>query len=179
MMASKLLKTQTAPSKIELKIDRTFQRISQGYSALLEVLLSNRALVIGFALFVFASIPLAFKYLPTELIPVEDKGLLKVSSKGPNNANLDYMEASAKPFEKLGLDNIPEIAFTQVVAGKSNLNEASMNVVLKDWSERTRTQDEVMKAFNKLSKEYAPVKFSAYAMPEINTANPVRRSVWY
>ena len=47
------------------------------YDAMLHAVMQKRIVVILFAVIVFASLPLLFKFIPSELAPSEDKGVMR------------------------------------------------------------------------------------------------------
>ncbi|WP_268093382.1 efflux RND transporter permease subunit, partial [Enterobacter sp. JH612] len=82
-----------------------------------------RPVFIGFAIIVFASLPLLFKFIPSELAPSEDKGVIMLMGTAPSNANLDFMQNTMNDVNKI-LSDQPEVAYAQVFTGVPNANQA-------------------------------------------------------
>ena len=64
----------------------------QKYEKMLTAVMAHRPVVIAFAIIVFASLPILFKFIPSELAPSEDKGVVVLMGTAPSNANLDYIQ---------------------------------------------------------------------------------------
>src|SRR5205823_14289993 len=88
-------------------IDRTFSRLAEAYGKRLERSLDYRPVTALFAAAVFAA--LAFMYLNTkaELAPEEDQGVLFALTKGPQYANLDYLNSYGTELTK-AFSSFPE-----------------------------------------------------------------------
>ncbi|MDH2927494.1 efflux RND transporter permease subunit [Lonepinella koalarum] len=172
MMSSTLLKAQgnTAkdqPSKLEQKIQRSLTTLNQHYESLLDSFLARPKTMLAFALLIFISIPLSFRFLSSELTPVEDKGSLVLIGQAPDYVNLDYTVASSSAFEKQLRQHIPELEFTQFIAGFRGFNQAIVITTLK--SERKRSLSEIQNAMNQIGNQFAPASFTSFARPEVNT----------
>src|SRR5437588_8606006 len=95
-----------------------------------------------FAVAVFAA--LAFMYLNTkaELAPEEDQGVLFALTKGPQYANLDYLDAYGDALDK-AFTSIPEAELRFVVNGRFGPNQGIAGVILKPWGERARSAQQI------------------------------------
>ncbi|HMS82507.1 MAG TPA: efflux RND transporter permease subunit [Nitrospira sp.] len=89
--------------------------------------------------------------LPSELAPLEDVGWFSGFLTAPQGATLRYTDTYAKELETL-LQAVPEIAhtYTMVALGDrpTRVNRAESWVTLKDWKERTKSQQEVVADVN-------------------------------
>ena len=92
MMCAKMLRANEEPGKFERTVHDLLDRMTARYDAMLHAVMQKRIVVILFAVIVFASLPLLFKFIPSELAPSEDKGVMAVLGTAPSNANLDYIE---------------------------------------------------------------------------------------
>ncbi|NMV23354.1 hypothetical protein HKB23_13200, partial [Vibrio parahaemolyticus] len=72
--------------------------------------------VIVFAIIVFASLPVLFKFIPSELAPSEDKGVVVLIGTAPSNSNLDYIQNTMDDVNKI-LSDQPEVEYAQVFNG--------------------------------------------------------------
>jgi multidrug efflux pump len=118
MMCAKMLRANEEPGKFERTVHDLLDRMTARYDAMLHAVMQKRIVVILFAVIVFASLPLLFKFIPSELAPSEDKGVMAVLGTAPSNANLDYIENTMADVNKV-LDDQPEIAYSQVFSGCS------------------------------------------------------------
>lgn len=89
--------------------------------------------------------------LPSELAPLEDTGWFSGFLIAPQGATLRYTDTYAKELESL-LRTVPEIAhtYTMVALGDrpTRVNRAESWVTLKDWKERTTSQQEIVAGLN-------------------------------
>ncbi len=113
MMCSKMLKAHQAPSKFEQKVHSVLDRMTNRYAKMLNAVMLHRPVVIGFAVIVFASLPLLFKFIPSELAPSEDKGVVVLMGTAPSNANLDFIQNTMNDVNKI-LSEQPEVQFAQL-----------------------------------------------------------------
>lgn len=168
MMSSKLLKDNSQPSKLEQGIEHTLGKVNKMYEYALSIVMSNRKCMIAFAMVIFATLPVLFRGLSTELTPVEDKGAFMVMGTAPSNVNIDYIQNAMKAVEENVLST-DEAQFSLVISGAPNSNQAMNIVTLKDWNDRNRSQNQVMKELNEKNKAVPEVSASAFAFPEIDT----------
>lgn len=166
MMSSKMLKHES--SKFEEKVNRTLTKVTNTYSYVLSLVMQARKSVLVFAVIIFATLPTLFMSLSSELTPVEDKGAFLGMVTAPSNVNVDYVQQATKPYEDM-LNNTPEKQYSQVIAGAPNTNKALVITTLKDWSQRSRSQAEVMADLTKQAATIPEVSVSAFAFPEIET----------
>jgi len=87
----------------------------------------------------------AFRALPTELTPPEDRGVLQVRLDGPDGVNLDYtdrqVEQAVAALEPLRQQGLIERIYT--VTGRWDLQRGEVVAPLVDWDERDASQQEL------------------------------------
>lgn len=166
MMSSKMLKHES--SKFEEKVNRTLTKMTNIYTYILSLVMQTRKTVLIFAVIIFATLPTLFMSLSSELTPAEDKGAFLGMVTAPSNVNVDYVQQATKPYEEI-LNKTPEKQYSQVIAGAPNTNQALVITTLKDWSERSRSQAEVMADLTKQAATIPEVSISAFSFPEIET----------
>ena len=168
MMSSKLLKAHTAPSKLEVRIEHTLAKVNRIYTAVLSIMLNSRKTVIAFSVIIFATLPILLTSLSSELTPTEDKGAMLGMATAPANVNVDYIQTAMEQYEEI-IRGVPEVQFSQIVAGRPNSNQAIAIMVLKDWAERKRKQPEIMKELNAKAVHIPEVSVTGFSFPEIST----------
>lgn len=166
MMSAKILKHES--SKFEEKVNRTLSKLTSGYTYILGLVMQARKAILLFAVIIFATLPILFSSLSSELTPAEDKGGFLGMVTAPSNVNVDYVQQATKPYEEI-LNNTPEKQYSQVIAGAPNTNQALVITTLKDWAERSRSQAEVMADLTAKAAMIPEVSISAFAFPEIET----------
>ncbi|ELV8717989.1 multidrug efflux RND transporter permease subunit VmeD [Vibrio vulnificus] len=166
MMCSKMLKAHEKPSKFEEKVHHVLDGMTNRYEKMLKAVMDHRPVVIGFALIVFGTLPVLFKFIPSELAPSEDKGVVMLMGTGPSNANLDYLQNTMNDVNKI-LSDQPEVQFAQVFTGVPNSNQAFGLATLKPWSQRQASQAEITKRVGGLVSNVPGMAVTAFQMPEL------------
>ena len=166
MMCSKMLVANEEPNRFEKKVHHILDNMSDRYERMLNAIMTRRPVIIGFAVIVFATLPLLFKFIPSELAPSEDKGVIMLMGTAPSTANLDYMQNTMNDVNKI-LSNQPEVAFAQVFTGVPNANQAFGIASMVPWSQRTTSQAEVAKRVGELVKDVPGMAVTAFQMPEL------------
>ncbi|MCL9776582.1 multidrug efflux RND transporter permease subunit [Vibrio methylphosphonaticus] len=166
MMCSKLLKANETPSKFEQKVHHVLDKMTARYEKMLSAVMLHRPVIIGFAIIVFASLPMLFKFIPSELAPSEDKGVVMLMGTGPSNANLDYLQNTMNDVNKI-LTEQPEVQFAQVFTGVPNSNQAFGIASMVPWSQREASQAEVANRVGQLVSNVPGMAVTAFQMPEL------------
>ena len=168
MMTSKLLKDHSVPSKLEERVNRTLTKINNAYAYVLDLVMANRKCMVFFAAIIFATLPIMFKSLSSELTPTEDKGAFLAIGSAPSNVNVDYVQAAMAPYQKI-LTETEEVQFAMTISGVPSTNQSLNVVTLKDWKDRSRSQAQVLAELNTKAKGIPEVSVSGFAFPEIET----------
>ncbi|AAW87019.1 acriflavin resistance plasma membrane protein [Aliivibrio fischeri ES114] len=166
MMCSKMLVANEEPNRFEKKVHHILDNMSERYERMLNVIMTRRPVIIAFAVIVFASLPLLFKFIPSELAPSEDKGVIMLMGTAPSNANLDYMQNTMNDVNTI-LSNQPEVSFAQVFTGVPNANQAFGIASMVPWSQREASQAEVTKRVGTLVQDVPGMAVTAFQMPEL------------
>jgi len=166
MMCSKMLKSNHQANRFERAVESTLSGLTDRYARLLDKVMTRRPAVVLFALLVFISLPLLFKYIPAELAPNEDKGALMMMSKAPANANLDYIENSMRVITG-ELSKQPAVQSTLGISGIPNANQAFGIAIMKPWSQRDQSPKELATTLTPMFDSVASVATTAFQMPEL------------
>ncbi|AWA04537.1 multidrug efflux RND transporter permease subunit [Aeromonas hydrophila] len=170
MMCAKMLKANEEPGKFESKVHHLLDRMTVRYDAMLHAVMQKRIVVVLFAIIVFASLPMLFKFIPSELAPNEDKGVMAVLGTAPSNVNLDYIQGTMEQVNKV-LDEQPEVAFSQVFSGVFNANQAFGIASMVPWSQREASQKEVLERVGKLVENVPGMSITTFQFPELPGAS--------
>ncbi|MEZ9232812.1 multidrug efflux RND transporter permease subunit [Vibrio amylolyticus] len=166
MMCSKMLKANEEPSKFEKTVHSILDRMTNRYSRMLRAVMAHRPVVIGFSVIVFSVLPVLFSFIPSELAPSEDKGVIMLMGTAPSNANLDYMQNTMNDVNTI-LSDQPEVSFAQVFTGVPNANQAFGIASMVPWSEREASQAEVANRVGGLVTAVPGMAVTAFQMPEL------------
>lgn len=166
VMCSKMLKAHTKPNRFELMVHGLLDRMTNRYERALHAVMQHRPVFIAFAVIVMASLPLLFKFIPSELAPSEDKGVVVLMGTGASNSNLDYLQNTMDEVNNILVDQ-PEIQYAQAFSGVPASNQAFGIASMKPWSQREASQSEVTDRVGKLMKDIPGMNVSAFQMPEL------------
>lgn len=139
MMCAKMLRHQDKHMKIFTIMENIFIAFEQSYRRMLNW--SLKTVLVGLTLAVLAGVGSWFLVgqLPSEMSPLEDRGVFMSFSIAPDGASLAYTDHYLKQAEAL-LQQIPERVGVFSVAGMGgNVTEGLSFVELKDWQERDRS----------------------------------------
>ncbi len=170
MLSSKVLR-HTPPKGLTHLLDQGFMRIRGLYDRSLHAALNFRPLVLLAAACVLISIPALFLGAKSELAPAEDQGLILAEGTGPATATLDYLGRYAVPIRKV-FDSFPETRRVFQINGIAPPGGAGNNAVIaginmKDWSERTRTQMQIMPLVQEKLSKITGLQVVAFAKPPL------------
>nr|WP_051680558.1 multidrug efflux RND transporter permease subunit [Vibrio rhizosphaerae] len=166
MMCSKMLVEHGTPSGFERRVHAALDRITSRYEKMLSAVMLHRPVVIAFALIILASLPVLFKFIPTELAPSEDNGVVMFIANGQSNANLDYMQRTMEHVNDI-LTKQPEVELNLEFTGVPKSNQSLGFSVMVPWSQREASQSDVQKRLQGLLKEVPSMSVSAFEMPEL------------
>ncbi|MDE2461943.1 MAG: efflux RND transporter permease subunit, partial [Gammaproteobacteria bacterium] len=169
MLSSKVLR-HTPPQGLSHLLEKVFTRLREVYDASLHAVLHFRSLVLLVAACVLISIPLMFVFTKSELAPTEDQGLILVSGTGPATATLGYLNKYAVEIRKI-LQSFPETAHVFQINGIS-LGGGGNNTLIagsnmKDWSQRSRTQMQIMPLVQQKLNQITGLQAVAFAKPTL------------
>jgi multidrug efflux pump len=144
MMCSKLLREHESHGRLYNLLERGLNAFNRGYRRFLEATLRVRPLVVVVALAVAGASYLLLTGLKSELAPVEDRGVLFTAGSAPEGSTIDFTARYAAEFEEL-LNQVPEVEHFFIIAGSGTVTELVSFSQLAPWSERERTQMEIVR----------------------------------
>jgi len=164
MLASRLGTTTHKKHEPELQgpFGRFADLLARLYAGILEMCLRLRYLVLA-ACLGFAALGWgAFKLLPQEITPSEDRSLIQIRLTAQQGSNLNYMSKKTQEVENL-LDpyrESGEITDILTTVGGGGVNRASIVATLAPWSERKRSQQDIQAELQKKLANVAGVRVS-------------------
>ena len=150
MLSSKMLKRREKQQWIYEKTEPFFVWLNQHYNNTLESFMGNRWLSGLIVLVATAMIYLFVQFLPTELAPLEDRGVFRVIATGPEGATFDYMDEYALEISEIVEHEVPEansiITITSPgFTASASVNSAFIIAKLDDVQNRKRSQSEIVR----------------------------------
>ena len=138
MMCSKILSADISNGRLVQYIDNFFGHLRKKYLHVLHSLLDTRSIMLVFSAVVLLVLPYLYLKTPQQTAPEEDQGFFFVVGTVPQYATLNYIEAYTKPFDKI-YKSFPEAEHYFTINAASPMS----GLVLKPWSERSKTQFEL------------------------------------
>ncbi len=156
MLASKILRPASGSGWLARRVDRGMDALKTSYRNSLQAMLGRRIAVFGMAgliLLVAGGAAVMFLSLPNELVPAEDRGRVTVRVQGPEGAGFDYtrrimlgLEPILAEYREAG--EVDSYLISAPGFGGGSFNSGNAVLTLKDWSERSRSADEIAQELN-------------------------------
>jgi HAE1 family hydrophobic/amphiphilic exporter-1 len=140
-----------------------FGRASVGvYARALDACLGAPLVVlIGAVLFAGASL-VAYRYLPEELSPPEDRGLVMIRVTTPQGATIDYTDEQMRKVEAATASLLKSGEATAVFSNaRSNGDGGFLFITLAPWAQRTRSQMEITAELNRRLQTIPGIRVAA------------------
>lgn len=139
MMSSRLLKAHQGEGNFLYRvIERGLHGLTRVYKAVLTRLLAWKWLVMGAAALAIVIMATTFKSLPSELSPIEDRGVIVSIGIGPEGATPAYFDRYAQQVENI-YGQLPERLSTFLIIGFPDETKFISFNRFKPWAERQRT----------------------------------------
>ncbi|MDP2713312.1 efflux RND transporter permease subunit [Rheinheimera sp.] len=121
-------------------------KVLDGYRRSLHVALDNAWLVFIASLIAAVAAISLYTVLDNELMPAEDRGSIRIFARGPDGVGLNFMDRQADKMEQILLPyvNGGNIDSIYTVVGQWDPNLVFITVPLKNWSERDRSQQDII-----------------------------------
>ncbi len=154
MLASRL-PDQTRQSAFKRKINQTLaglgNALSAAYFSTLRFFLSIPHVSLSMAVVLAGAGVIGMKQVNQELLPQEDRGMLRIMLTGPDGASLNYADRQAEILESILYPYKHKGIITDIftVVGFYDKNRCFSFAVLKPWEERTISQMELEEEINK------------------------------
>jgi multidrug efflux pump len=150
MMCARLLKPHSGhgKSKLETWLDARFDWLRNGYERRLHSALETRGVIAVFGVVVLVSCVFLYMTAPKEPAPLEDEGFIFAVGSADAYTTLDYVERYTEELESAARD-VPEIndffLFNGGFGGGGGASNSAMGgFVLKPWSQRDRSTNQVL-----------------------------------
>jgi len=141
-MASRMFKPGEGRTGFAARVDRFFHNLAEWYERRLGSLIRRPWLVLSGTVALVLVAGLAFRALPTEFAPTEDRGVLFVGLDAPEGASLDYTERQLQqlediiyPYKESGLIRRMNLRVGSNFGG-GEVNAVRGFLVLSPWGDR-------------------------------------------
>ena len=151
-------------------LPRLGQRFASAYRQSLSVVLERPLATLFSALLFAGGAALVYQALDKELIPSEDRGIVRVFASGPDGTGVNYMDRQTQKIEDI-LRPIVESGEAQSLyslVGMWDPNRSFMSMPLADWSERDRSQQEISDSLRGPLSEIPGARVSVWGGNSLN-----------
>lgn len=148
MLNAKLIRKKQQHGRFYEMTEPFFVWMNTTYESLLHRFMQVRWLAVVIIFIAGGLIFLLGKSLQSELAPLDDKSFLRMSITAPEGTSFDYMDAYMDKLVEFIVDSVPEKKVCLSVtapsfAGSGAMNTGYVRLVLKDPSQRARSQQMV------------------------------------
>ena len=141
-------------------VEKLLRNLDSGYQRTLRQVLRLRWMVMLMALGIAGLGGLLLTQLKSELSPTEDRGTIIVSGNAPEGASFAYTQRYAEQVEAI-LQDIPDLRSALLIVGAGDVTRMNSFARLKDWSERTTSQQETVQKLLPKLRAIAGIQASA------------------
>ncbi len=145
MLCAKVLRVPHEHGAVFKVLEQGFNAIAERYATLLQTALRHRGVVVAGTVVTVALAFVLYKNLKQELIPDDDRGFFLVVAFGPEGSSLAYTDGYVRQVEQI-IGKTPGVQgyFTIVGGFAGGVNRAFVGVILKDWSERKNSVQQLV-----------------------------------
>ncbi len=163
MLNAKLIRKNEKKSRFYTRTEPFFVGMENMYRNALAAFMKKREW--AYVIIAVATVMIFWigKYLPSELAPLDDRSLMRISVTAPEGASYEYMDHFMDKISNLIIDSIPEKKSSLTVtapsfAGSGSVNSGIARLVLKDPSERKRSQQQVADYLTRVTRLFPEAK---------------------
>jgi len=145
MLCAKVLRVPHEHGAVFKVLERGFNAVADRYATLLRTALRHRGIVVAGTVVTVALAFVLYRNLKQELIPDDDRGFFLVVAFGPEGSSLAYTDGYVRQVEQI-IGKTPGVQgyFTIVGGFAGGVNRAFVGVILKDWSERKNSVQQLV-----------------------------------
>ena len=171
MMASRVLKPVHAqPPAWSQAIERFLDGLSAAYRRALDRVLPRQGLVAGVALALLGLSGVVYTSLPSELSPIEDRGIIIAAGSAPEGATPEYVARYAGQVEGI-IRTVPEWRSTFMVRGFPDESRFMSFNRFVPWDERERKTQEMAPALGARLSEVPGLQVAPILPPSLGQSN--------
>jgi multidrug efflux pump len=163
MLNVKLARKGHKKSKFYEKTEPFFIGLTNGYDKSLGKFLKGRWIAFVVVLSSVIMIIVFYRILPSELAPLDDRSLLRITATAPEGTSYDYMENYMDKVSQFIVDSVPENDIVMSVtapgfSGSGSVNSGFFRIKLSDPAQRKRSQQDISDYLTKKLKKFPSAK---------------------
>lgn len=168
MRAAALMQNGKGPSKLEMKLDRLFEKVNNFYRRLLSFTTNWSKTIVLISIALFASSLLVIQKLRQEFVPSQDQNILFITGQTKPGSSLNFTLARAEEAEKiLAQDPDVEGFLVSVGAGgpNSEINQMTLPTLLKPREDRKFTHLQIR---DRLRAKFSKIEGARFSIRDLS-----------
>jgi multidrug efflux pump len=166
MMCATVFRSEQEEGRFAHFLDRTFNRLRDGYSRTLSNWLTTWPAVVLFGALLLPCVAALFMTSKSELAPSEDQGIVLEATTGPPDATLTQMQAYSDA-EFAIAKKLPEYQQMFQLTGAPTVNQGFGGVLLAPWEERHRSAAELQMLLQNEWNKIPGARVAAFQFPAL------------
>jgi multidrug efflux pump len=182
MLNAKLIRKNEKKSRFYTRTEPFFVNMENTYRNALSAFMRNRWLAGYIVAGAGAMIVGIGELIPSELAPLDDRSLMRISVTAPEGASYEYMDHFMDKLGNTIADSVPEKSFSLTVtapsfSGSGSVNTGIVRLVLVDPSERKRSQQQVADYLTKVTRFFPEAKSYVIQEQTITTGGGAKNAL--
>lgn len=177
MMCSKMLKGEHSTNRFNRVMDSFFNKMDSAYRKAVRIAIKSWIPGAAAMIAVILCGWYLLKNLPSELAPLEDRGVIFGIYSGPDGVTPAYSLQAAEKLDAIITETVPERYTIQTRSGTPVVSDGIAIIRLKTWDERERSQQEIAAGLAPLLSAIPDVRAFPNNPPSLGlsaTRQPVR-----
>ena len=142
--------------------NRGFDKVTNGYTGLLRIIVNRRAVTWGMLLIFCAGIYFVNDTLPSGFIPNEDQGMIYAIIQTPPGSTLERTNDVSRKLQKIaeevdGIQSVSSLAGFEILTEGRGSNAGTCIINLKSWEDRKHSVKEVIEELEEKTKDIGAV----------------------
>ena len=165
MLNARMVRKTHKKSRFYIMTEPFFEKMESSYYKSLSNFMKRRwwAFVIILGSIGLIIVLVFGNFIPSELSPLEDRSLLRMSLTAPEGASYDYMDRYMQKLSQFIIDSIPEKTASLTItapsfAGTGAVNSGIVRLVLSDPATRKRSQQMIADYITRATKRFPEAK---------------------
>ena len=166
MMCSKIFRPEQSEGGFAHYLDTRFTRLRDWYKSGLTQWLQTWQVLVALGALMLCGTVYLFATSTSELAPQEDQGAVLSQIIGPPNATIDQMQVYQDQVFQ-AMHELPEFDSSFQLVGVPSVNQGFGGVLLKPWSERKRSGEDIQKVLQEKWNHIAGARVAAFQFPPL------------
>ena len=166
MMCSKIFRPEQSEGGFAHYLDTRFTRLRDWYKSGLTRWLQTWQVLVALGALMLCGTVYLFATSTSELAPQEDQGAVLSQIIGPPNATIDQMQVYQDQVFQ-AMHELPEFDSSFQLVGVPSVNQGFGGVLLKPWSERKRSGEDIQKVLQEKWNHIAGARVAAFQFPPL------------